>query len=303
MRRIFLLLVFLLTNMILLAQNTNNEAAQIKQQMSAIRKSTNWGDPAAAKEANAKIEALSVKLTQALRKSSQTQQQGQQGGNETPTDAKTKNDIQQEMDEYNSKLMGQMMKIVREGGKWDLAEPLREEIVEEYKEDENPTVKNHEWLQSMPYLLINMSRPRVDVIIEQMPLFKGVKTLIITTEKTGTPVNLEEILRNASGYPLEELYIINFGPSVSGIPGSVGDFSGLIKLCLTKNNIKQLPSSISNLKNLKVLYTDFNPLNRLMPAIGSLQSLKELGIADTSLSEPEISQIHQSLPQCKILRQ
>jgi hypothetical protein len=161
MKHIILLLIFLMTNMILLAQNTNNEATQIKQQMSAIRKSTNWGDPAAAKEANAKIEVLAAKLTQALRKNSQSQQQNQQGSNETPADAKAKNDLQQEMDDYNNKLMKQMMKIVREGDgeKMDLAEPLREEIVEEYKEDEDPTVKNPEWLQSMPYLLINMSMP------------------------------------------------------------------------------------------------------------------------------------------------
>jgi Leucine-rich repeat (LRR) protein len=129
------------------------------------------------------------------------------------------------------------------------------------------------------------------------------QTLIITTEKTGTPVNLDEILRNASGYPLEELYIINFGSSVSGLPASVGDFSGLVKLCLTKNNLKQLPSSISNLNKLKVLSADMNPLNKLMPGIASLQNLEELGIADTPLSEPEISQIHQSLPHCKIQRQ
>ncbi|MDD5185108.1 MAG: hypothetical protein PHS84_07605, partial [Paludibacter sp.] len=72
MKQILIFLVFLLSTMILPAQNTNNEASQIKQQMSAIRKSTNWGDPAAAKEANAKIESLSAKLTQALRQNKST---------------------------------------------------------------------------------------------------------------------------------------------------------------------------------------------------------------------------------------
>ena len=62
MRHFWLFLFFLLINMALLAQNPAGEAAQIKQKMSAIRKSTNWSDPAAAKEANSKIEALSVKL-------------------------------------------------------------------------------------------------------------------------------------------------------------------------------------------------------------------------------------------------
>jgi len=303
MKHIFLLFVFLLANMTLLAQNTNNEATQIKQQMSAIRKSTNWGDPAAAKEANAKIESLSAKLTQALRQNNSAQQQPQ-GNNETPSDANVKNKIQQEMDDYSNKLMSQMMKIAREGdeGKMDLAEPLREEIKQEYKDDDDPKIKCREWLQSMPYLLINMSEPQVQVIIDQMAVFKGIKTLVVTCNTKGTPVDLEEILRNASGYPLEELYIINFGNSVSSLPSDIGNFSKLNMLSVYNNNLAQLPASISKLTNLNALYADINPIQSIKPVVSSLSGLKNLGVAKTGISEAEINQIRQILPTCVILK-
>jgi len=303
MKHIILLLIFLLTNMILLAQNTNNEATQIKQQMSAIRKSTNWGDPAAAKEANAKIESLSAKLTQALRQNNSAQQQPQ-GNNETPSDANVKNKIQQEIDDYSNKLMSQMMKIAREGdeGKMDLAEPLREEIKQEYKDDDDPKIKCREWLQSMPYLLINMSEPQVQVIIDQMAVFKGIKTLVVTCNTKGTPVDLEEILRNASGYPLEELYIINFGNSVSSLPSDIGNFSKLNMLSVYNNNLAQLPASISKLTNLNALYADINPIQSIKPVVSSLSGLKNLGVAKTGISEAEINQIRQILPTCVILK-
>ncbi|HEY5592448.1 MAG TPA: hypothetical protein VIK55_15705 [Paludibacter sp.] len=303
MKHIFLLFVFLLANMTLLAQNTNNEATQIKQQMSAIRKSTNWGDPAAAKEANAKIESLSAKLTQALRQNNSAQQQPQ-GNNETPSDANVKNKIQQEIDDYSNKLMSQMMKIAREGdeGKMDLAEPLREEIKQEYKDDDDPKIKCREWLQSMPYLLINMSEPQVQVIIDQMAVFKGIKTLVVTCNTKGTPVDLEEILRNASGYPLEELYIINFGNSVSSLPSDIGNFSKLNMLSVYNNNLAQLPASISKLTNLNALYADINPIQSIKPVVSSLSGLKNLGVAKTGISEAEINQIRQILPTCVILK-
>lgn len=304
MKHIFLLLFFLLTNMILLAQNTNNEATQIKQQMSAIRKNTNWSDAAAAKEANTKIEALSAKLTQALRKSSQAQQQNQQGSNETPSDANVKNELQQKMDDYSSKLMNQMMKIVREGneGKMDLAEPLREEIKQEYKDDDDPKIKCREWLQSMPYLLINMSEPQVRLVINQMAAFKAIKTLVVTCNTKGTPVDLEEIIRNAANYPLEELYIINFGNSVSHLPSGIGNFSKLNMLSLYNNNLAELPASVSKLTNLNALYADMNPIQTIKPVVSSLSSLKNLGVAKTGITEAEINQIRQILPKCVIIK-
>jgi len=197
-----------------------------------------------------------------------------------------------------------MMKIAREGdeGKMDLAEPLREEIKQEYKDDDDPKIKCREWLQSMPYLLINMSEPQVQVIIDQMAVFKGIKTLVVTCNTKGTPVDLEEILRNASGYPLEELYIINFGNSVSSLPSDIGNFSKLNMLSVYNNNLAQLPASISKLTNLNALYADINPIQSIKPVVSSLSGLKNLGVAKTGISEAEINQIRQILPTCVILK-
>ena len=303
MKLIFSLLVFLLTNMILLAQNTNNEATQIKQQMSAIRKSTNWGDAAAAKEANAKIETLAAKLTQALRQNNSTQQQ-MQGNKGTSVDNRTGLEIQKKIDDYSNKLWSQIMKIVREGdgGKMDLAKPLRDEIVQEYKDDDDSKIKCREWLQSMPYLLINVSEPQVRVVISQMAAFRGIKTLVVTCNTKGTPVDLEEILRNAAGYPLEELYIINFGNSVSRLPSGIGNFPKLNMLSVYNNNLSELPASISKLTSLNSLYADINPIQSIKPVVSSLSGLKNLGIVKTKIPEVEITQIRQILPKCAILK-
>jgi len=303
MKYVLPFLIFFLLNLAVVAQNTNSEAAQIKKQMAAIRQSTNWSDAAAAKEANAKIEALAVKLTQALRQNNSAQQQTQ-GSNQTSGEAKTKNELQQKMDAYSAKLSNQMMKIVREGdeGKMDLAEPLREEIVQEYKDDDDPKIKCREWLQSMPYLLINMSEPQVQVVIDQMAVFKGIKTLVVTCNTKGTPVDLEEILRNSANYPLEELYIINFGNSVSNLPSGIGNFSKLNRLSVYNNNLAELPASISKLTNLNSLYTDMNPIQSVKPVVSSLSSLKNLGVAKTGITESEINQIRQILPKCTILK-
>ncbi len=303
MKHIFLFVIFFILNLVMVAQNTNSEATQIKQQMATIRRSTNWSDPAAAKEANAKIEALAAKLTQALRQNNSSQRQTQVS-NQTSGEAKVKSDLQQKMDDYSNKLYSQMMKIVRERdeGKMDLAEPLRKEIVQEYKDDDDPKIKCREWMQSMPYLLINLSTPQVQVIIDQMALFKGIKTLVVTCDAKGTPVDLEEILRNAAGYPLEELYIINFGNSVSHLPSEIGNFSKLSALSVYNNNLSELPASISKLANLTSLYADINPIQSVKPVVSSLNSLKNLGIAKTGITEAEINQIRQILPKCTILK-
>lgn len=303
MKHILLFVIFFVLNLEMVAQNTNSEATQIKQQMATIRRSTNWSDPAAAKEANAKIEALAAKLTQTLRQNNSSLRQTQ-GSNQTSGEAKVKSDLQQKMDDYSNKLYSQMMRIVREGdeGKMDLAEPLRKEIVQEYKDDDDPKIKCREWMQSMPYLLINLSTPQVQVIIDQMALFKGIKTLVVTCDAKGTPVDLEEILRNAAGYPLEELYIINFGNSVSHLPSEIGNFSKLSALSVYNNNLSELPASISKLANLTSLYADINPIQSVKPVVSSLNSLKNLGIAKTGITEAEINQIRQILPKCTILK-
>jgi hypothetical protein len=301
MKQIQILFLFLVICFSVAAQNTTNEAASIRAQMSAIRKNTNWSDPAAAKAANTKIQELSAKLTQALRQGKpQTLPPGSEGIN--PEEAAK---IQQENDEYGNKLWNQMMKIVSEGGngKWDLAKPLREEIVEEYKEDENPAIKNPEWLKSMSYLLINLSLPQVQVIIDQMPNFRGIKTLIITTEKPVTNLHLDQIFKNARDYELEELYVINFGKALTNLPAAVGDFPKLQTLAVYNNGIGSLPASISKLSNLASLQIQDNPIKTMQPMVSALKNLKELGVSKTDLSDNELNQIKKMLPECQITKQ
>jgi Leucine-rich repeat (LRR) protein len=193
-----------------------------------------------------------------------------------------------------------MMKIAREGGKWDMAEPLREEIVQDYKDDEDPTIKNNEWLETMPTLVLNLSWPHIQLLIDQMTMFKGIKTLIITCDRKGTPVDLEKILKNAVDYPLEDLYIINFGSSVSVLPECIGNFSSLTHVGLFNDNINQLPSSFSNLTGIQTLYLDINPVSSIIGEISQMKKLSELGIAQTKISADEISKISKLIPTCKI---
>ena len=142
----------------------------------------------------------------------------------------------------------------------------------------------------------------VHVVIDQMAAFRGIKTLVITCDTKGTPVDLEEILRNAAGYPLEELYIINFGNSVSLLPSGIGNFSKLNMLSVYNNNLLELPSSIAKLTHLNALYADLNPIQSIKPVISSLNSLKNLGVAKTGIADAEINQIRQILPKCTILK-
>lgn len=301
MKQIQILFLFLVIFFSVAAQNAGNDAASIRAQMSAIRKNTNWSDPTAAKAANTKIQELSAKLTQALRQGKpQTIQPGNSDIN--PEEAAK---IQQENDDYSNKLWNQMMEIVQEGGngKWDLAKPLREEIAEEYKEDENPAIKNPEWLKSMSYLLINLSLPQVQVIIDQMPNFRGIKTLIITTEKPVTNLHLDQIFKNARDYDLEELFVINFGQALTNLPSAVGDFPKLQTLAVYNNGIGSLPASVSKLSNLSSLQIQDNPINTMQPMVSALKNLKELGVAKTDLSDNELSQIQKMLPECLITKQ
>lgn len=288
---LFVLLVICLTGF---AQNQDNSPASIRAQMAAIRKNTAWNDPVAAKAANAKIQELAAKLTQALR---------QENPNASQIEGMTKDeaaDLQKETDDFNNNLWNQMMKIAREGGKWDMAEPLREEIVQEYKDDEDPTVKNNEWLETMPTLVLNLSWPQIQMLIDQMTMFKGIKTLIITCDRKGTPVDLDKILKKAMDYPLEDLYIINFGSSVSVVPECIGNFRNLTHVGLFNDNINQLPSSFSNLTGIQTLYLDINPISSIIGEISQMKKLNELGIAQTKISTDEISKISKLIPTCKI---
>jgi len=293
MNRFLIICLLLLLGFAAYSQAKQKSADELKKEMAQIRQNTDWSDQAAADSAQVKIEELSKQLMM-IRKLEQQQQAGA-----TVDSAKLKEEV-----DYKMQMWSQMINItdLGKGGKWDLAKPFREEIVEEYKEDENPTIKNPVWRDSMPDLTINMSQPQVQVIIDQMTAFRGIRRLIIICEKEGTPVNLDQIIRNAAAYPLEELYILNFGTSVTSLPSQVGDFKGLRVLSLLNNDLNMIPSSVSKLSGLKVFYTDMNPVEELLSVVGPLKKLEKLGVAETNISDSEINQIHQVIPNCEILR-
>ncbi|MBK7214350.1 MAG: leucine-rich repeat domain-containing protein [Bacteroidales bacterium] len=292
----FLLLGLVLTFWCSFAQETAKTAAELKKEIGKIMHDTDWTNQKDADSANVKIAELSKQMMMIGAR----QQAPQNVGSGEQYEEKIKEDV-----EYKMQLWNQMWKISKqgEGAKIDLADPLMNEIVEEYKEDDNPTIKNPDWQESMPELTINMSMPYVQVVIDQMPVFKGIIRLVITCEEAGTPVNLEEILMNAKDYPLNELYILNFGSSVSSLPLRVGDFKEITILNLFNNNLDQLPASVSGLTLLKTLYVDLNPLHEILTVVSPLKKLGKLGVAKTGISQSEIEQIQQLLPECNILVQ
>jgi Leucine-rich repeat (LRR) protein len=296
--RCLFLLSSLLCFGILVAQNQNT--SELRQQMAQIRKTTDWNDPVKAKAANEKIQALSKQLILVGNKANTQSIRGT--GNDPGSTESLK--IFEDNVEYRMKLWKQMMKIVDagKGSAMDLAVPLREEIVQEYLDDETPRIKNPEFSQELNVLVINMSLKGIQVIIDQMPNFKSVKTLVIKCEGTGVPVDLSEIFGKASGYHLEELYIINFGNFVTSVPSLVGNFKDLATLALFNNDIRELPESVSSLSSLRTLYVDQNPISLLLPVIGTCKNLQLLGVVKTHVTPTECTAISKVLPQCKILQ-
>ena len=105
------------------------------------------------------------------------------------------------------------------------------------------------------------------------------------------------------GYALEELYIINFGPSLTSLPSAVGDFPKLKILGIYNNGLGSLPASVTRLTFLSSLQIQGNPISTLMPTVSALKNLKELGISLTKITENEIKLIQKTLPECKITKQ
>lgn len=276
------------------SQNKPRSPEEIRKEMADIRRNTDWSNDAAAAKSQAKIEALSKELMIAG-KAQQQQAQGMQVDS-----AKLEEEA-----EYKMGLWKQMMAGVDQGESGDilLAKPLREEIVEAYKNDESPKIKNPQYFEEQTFLCIDMSVPTIQRIIDQMENFKSIKSLMITCSKGPVSVDLEDLLARAKNYPLEQLHIINFKQFVTDMPATIDQFPNLYILSLFNNNISQLPASLANLDSLQTLYVDINPVSTLMPMVNSLSKLETLGIAKTNISESEIEQIKALLPNCKILVQ
>ena len=276
------------------AQNTGENATSIRQQMATIRQSTDWDDPVAAKKANEQIRELSKKLMAAGKAPT---------GLPNNLSKEEADRAKEDAVDDKMKMIGQIMKSVAggEGAAILLGEPVREEIVEDYQKDDDKTIKNSEFLQSMTFLLINMSMPCIDLVIKQMPNFKGIKILVIISGGKAVSTDFQTILNNAKGYPLESLYITDFGIFLDKLPPQVFKFSNLQKLGIYNNRINSLPPEMESFANLKELYVDVNPITTLSPWIAKMSNLQKLGIGNTKISTTDIAAIKTQLPNCQIL--
>jgi hypothetical protein len=267
-------------------------AASIKQQMSAIRKSTNWEDPAAAKKANDQIKELSKKLMMT------GNPQGTQPPNQTKTETEQakKDAVDEQM-----KLWGQVMKSAAGGESADilLAEPFREEIKEDYRNDE-PEGLNPAILSECTTLILDFSVPFTQTLVSQMEMFKSIKNLVIIGVENIVPVDLNNILDKAKKYPLYELYIVGFEANLKKIPENIMLFPRLSILGLYGNQISVLPANLIKLNNLKVLQLDYNPILTLGPLKELVKHLEELSIRKTQISESEVADLKKMFPNCKI---
>jgi Leucine-rich repeat (LRR) protein len=280
---------------------TNNLFAQqdltpqeIKELMSQIREDTDWSDPVASKKANEQIKKLSKQLMMSKVNNNPTNQ----------TDS-VKAELQKENIENISKTWNQMMESAKLGENADilLGKPVRDEIIEEFKNDESPIIKNPDYFNEQTLLVIDMSLKTVQRTIDQMDKYKSIKILVITGGKFGSSVDLDDLLKRAKNYPLEELHIINFKIFVNSVPKQIKQFKNLKLLSVLNNNINSFPMELGSLKSLQTLYVDINPISTLLPTVGKLKQLEKLGVGKTGISESEIAQIKQLLPNCEVLLQ
>ena len=269
------------------------DAASIRREMAKIRQTTDWNNPEAAKKANARIKELSKKLMTTGQAPAEIPQ------NLVESDMET---ARQNAANDKAKLWDRMLEIREDDTDWDLAADLREEIAEAYREDENPTPKNEEWFRCATLLLVDLSDPHLELIISQMPRYPNITTLIVTAEKPVSTAKVGVILQNARNYPLEALYIINFGSMLQSIPPDIKQFHQLRTLGLFNNQLQNLPHELAQIQGLEMLYLHNNPIKSILETVSELSHLKELGIAATQISESEILQIQKLLPECKIIR-
>ena len=128
MKQIILVFILILFCTALFAQ-TDLTPQQIKNKMTQIRENTDWSDPVASKKANEEIKKLSKQLMMSRVNNNPTNQ----------TDS-VHAEIQKENIEAISDQWNQIMEASKYGKNADilLGKPIREEIVEAYREDESP---------------------------------------------------------------------------------------------------------------------------------------------------------------------
>ena len=303
----YVLMVLILFVSALVSAQTTQSPDQIRAQMAEIRRTTNWDDPVAAEKANAEIRKLAKQLLsggnqQVGSGTGSETGSGNQGGQDNSNDGEELAGINQEMAQQKIDIFSQIWKAAAGGEGADilLAEPLREVIVNEYKEEDNrqpiPFVA-----EELNVLVIDISMRGIQAVIDIMPIYKSIKTLVITNSQTPLPVDLPKILKNAADYPLDYLYIVNLGIYVTKLPQEVSQFRNLKTLGIFNNSLTSLPEVIENLPGLKKLYADNNPLRSVFPVLNTLKHLEELGLINTDVPESEITLLENMYPSCKVI--
>ena len=303
----YVLMVFMLCLTALVSAQNTQSPDQIRQRMARIRQTTNWDDPAAAKKANEEIRNLAKQLMSGGNQQSGAgtgpgSGSGNQGGQDTSNDSEELAEINQDMAQQKMDIFSQIWKAAAGGEGADilLAEPLREVIVNEYKEEDNrqPIAFVAEELD---VLVIDISMRGIQAVIDMMPLYKSITTLVITNSQSPVPADLPAILKNAADYPLKELYIVNLGIYVTKLPEEVAQFRGLNTLGIFNNRLTSMPVEIGSLHNLKKLYADNNPIKTTLPVLNTLRNLEELGLINTEVPDSEITVIENMYPACKVI--
>ncbi|MGE5318398.1 MAG: hypothetical protein ACM3ME_10410 [Chloroflexota bacterium] len=289
MRKFALLILAFFSVCILIAQNPDADA--IRKKMAAIRQTTNWKNKEEAAKANAEINKLAKELM--MTKSVPRDQVGEDG----PEPGYM---LEEDID-FKLRLWNELWGAFKRDDKQvDLAGTLRKDIVEDYNEDSDHTVKSQELLDNVSILTLNMSMPGIDAVINQMPYFKNIRTLVIVCQQP-VPVDLQDILDKASGYPLEQLFVFNFGPMVTDIPETIGNFRKLNEISLIGNHITSLPPTMVQLPNLRKLYVSLNPVSTIVSALSPGQKMSEIALQNTNVTEEEKDTLRQMFPGCTIL--
>ncbi len=278
------------------AAEASTDPATIRAQIAELRRNTDWGKADAVKATNERIKQLMRQLEQGrLQREAKTAA----GRGETAPEGA-------EGAAVNRATVLQDVQAAAGKGRTtdlELAEPVRRRIKDEYDEERNPTPNNAGFLQEMSVLVIDFSVPGASALVDLLPRYQGIKTLVLTGGARSGAVDLPGVLAKAQHLPLQALAIIHFRHHVALLPDSLGAFSALTQLTLVNNAVTGLPPSLATLKQLAVLHLDGNPVTTVLPTLAQMSALKELGLAKTQVNTAELAQIARALPGCKVLLQ
>lgn len=310
-----LLFLFLTFSLPVLGQSeTPKTATEILKEIERITTKTNWTNEAAAERAAKRLEELGNILTNSPPSKEEDSEESQQE-EELPFDINPQEIANsavgamagsgdEGIDRRKKELYQKLIKIGLSGEEYpdmDMAQPVRDDIVEEYQEEEKKYL--HPGLfKELEILIIDFSDPKSVAIIPKIASYSEIKTLILTGGKNhAEPISLASVLTNCKSMKLQELYIINFQNHLTQLPEFALDHSQLIYLGLFNNQLTVLPQCIYRFGSLKTLHLDKNPLEEISRLIGNLTKLTELGIAGTQIKPDRIESLKRQLPNCKIM--